>query len=376
MPFGEKTVYYCDSCGGIMAFDTKTQSLKCPNCGNQKEIIDEKTTKEHDIEEYKPTSVSPDDKTTKTMECNGCGAHIEIDQATTALTCPYCGSNIILAAKQLAAIIPDGIRPFQIDKKQVGVIFRKWISGRWLAPNELKNLYQQDKVMGIYLPYWTFDAKMESSYTAMGGRDRRVAYTDSEGKTKYRTETDWYHTSGFVSGFFDDVLIRASITLQGDLMRNIGDFDTKRLVSYSPAYVSGYASEVYTVTFTEARSYAKDEMNYRTQRMIEQDVLRKYDRVRNINMNPLYSDETYKHVLLPVYSTAFGYKGKSYNVLINGETGSISGDYPKSIIKITLLILLAIVILAVVYYFSQRAESGSFSYDFLNNLATSMSFMV
>ena len=53
-------------------------------------------------------------------------------------------------------------------------------------------------------------------------------------------------------------------------------------------------------------------------------------------MNEHYDAETYKHVLLPVYSTAYRYKNKTYTVLINGQTGRVKGEYPKSVAKITL----------------------------------------
>lgn len=349
----DKKIYRCEACGSIKVFDVRSQSLKCPHCGSGEQIVSEATWREHHLEEYVQKNISLDEKQSKTMECNSCGAHIEVEAEKTALSCPYCASNIVLASKQLSSIVPDGIRPFQIEQHQVGAIFQDWLKGRWFAPNALKNLYEQDKVMGIYLPYWTFDAQVRCKYSAMGGRDRQVAYQDSDGKTKYRTETDWYPTSGDVSDFFDDILIRASLTLQADLMNQIGNFNTKAIVNYSPAYLSGYASEVHTVEFKDALVYAKDEMKDRTRKRIEEDVRRSYDHVKDIRMNPIYSNETYKHVLLPVYSTAYAYNGKVYNVLINGETGSIAGDYPKSAVKIALLIIAILIVVAAIYYFSQ-----------------------
>lgn len=349
----DKKVYRCEACGSIKVFDVRSQSLKCPHCGSDEKIVSGVTWREHHLEEYVEKNISSDEKQSKTMECSSCGAHIEVEAEKTAFSCPYCASNIVLASKQLSSIVPDGIRPFQIEQNQVGVIFQDWVKGRWFAPNALKNLYEQDKVMGIYLPYWTFDAKMRCEYSAMGGKDRQVAYQDSDGKTKYRTETDWYPTSGYVSNHFDDVLIRGSLTLQADLMSSIGDFNTKAIVDYSPAYISGYASEVHTVGFKEALTYAKDEMDDQTKELIEEDVLRSFDHVRDIRMHPMYSDETYKHVLLPVYSTAYAYNGKVYNVLINGDTGLVAGDYPKSAVKIALLIIAILIVVAAIYFFSQ-----------------------
>lgn len=73
--------------------------------------------------------------------------------------------------KQEDAIIPDGVLPFQIDRNRVGELFRKWLKGRWMAPGELKHLYQQEKLQGIYLPYWTFDAKADAAIRLRAGAD-------------------------------------------------------------------------------------------------------------------------------------------------------------------------------------------------------------
>lgn len=365
----EKIVHRCDSCGGTMIFDARSQTLKCPNCGNYQEIADERTTREHALHEYEATKVSAQEKHSSTMECSGCGAQIELDERSSAVSCPYCGSSIVLAQRQLSAIVPDGLRPFQIDKNRAAEIFREWIRKRGLAPNELKRLYQQDKMMGIYLPYWTFDAQMNSPYSAMGGEDYQVEYTDSDGNTKYRTETEWYPVSGNVEAFFDDILIRASETLRPDLLRAIGNFNTRALVSYSPAYISGFAAEVHTIEFGQAHSEARSEMDGRTEAMIRSEVLARYDRVRDIRMSPRYTRETYKHILLPLYSTAYAYKGKTFQVLINGETGVIHGDYPKSIVKIALIILAVLIILALIYFFTQQVDAAAFVFDDVQEIA-------
>ena len=64
-----------------------------------------------------------------------------------------------------------------------------------------------------------------------------------------------------------------------------------------------------------------------------------YDTSEVESLTTKYSNVTYKHVLLPLWSSAFGYKGKTYKYLINGETGKVSGDRPYSTIKITLAVV-------------------------------------
>ena len=278
--------YYCQNCGAVMEFDAASQNLKCPSCGNKIEIEnDESKVVEHKLTRHALNSIKPEQKTSTSMECEGCGALVEVDSTSTATTCPYCGSNYVLAKKQMDALIPDGVVPFRIDKVQTGEIYHKWIKGRWLAPNTLKTLYQTDKIQGIYIPYWTFDADIDARYRAMGGEDYEVSYKDDEGEIQTEIRTRWYPTSGHVHNFFDDVLIRASNKLKPNLLNSLV-YNTQNISSYSPDYMSGYCAD-----------------------------------------------------------------GKEYHVLINGQSGVISGEYPKSVFKIAMIIIVIIIIIALAFYY-------------------------
>ena len=358
-------IYYCKNCGGVMEFDVTTQSLKCPNCGTEEKIdANRQAVKEHKLTDYAKRTIKAEEKKSSTMQCPSCGAMVEVEATSTAKECPYCGTPFVLADKQIAAIRPDGVVPFQMDKNKVGDCFRKWMKGRWLAPGELKHLYQQDKLQGIYIPYWTFDADADVDYRAEGGRDRQVTRKDKDGKTYTEVVTDWYPVAGHVNHFFDDVLIHASNHLDESLIEGIEPFNTMDIPAYSPDYLSGYSSEIYTVDLKDAHRAARTRMSAALYSMVEQDVLRRYDHVRSIRMDEHYDAETYKHVLLPVYSTAYRYKNKTYTVLINGQTGRVKGEYPKSVAKITLIILL---VLAIIGMFFLATSGGEEDYGLQKN---------
>lgn len=343
--------YYCTNCGAVMEFDVSSQNLKCPNCGNEIEIEhDESKVAEHQLTKKAINSIKAEEKTSTSMECEGCGALVEVDATSTATVCPYCGSNYVLAKKQMDALVPDGVVPFRIDKVKIGEIYHDWIKSRWLAPNTLKSLYQTDKIQGIYMPFWTFDADVDASYQAMGGEDYEVTYEDSDGKTHTEIKTRWHPTSGHVHNFFDDVLIRASDKLKSNLLNSMV-YNTQNISSFSPDYMSGYCSEIYTVDLDDAHREAINKMENEMRSLCESDVLRRYDRVRGLSMNSSYQNETYKHVLLPVYSTAYYYKDKEYHVLINGQSGVIVGEYPKSAFKIAAIVVAILVIMALIWYF-------------------------
>jgi hypothetical protein len=51
-----------------------------------------------------------------------------------------------------------------------------------------------------------------------------------------------------------------------------------------------------------------------------------------------FSDENWRLVLLPFFLATFMFEGRSYQVLINGQTGKISGQRPVDWTKIWLVI--------------------------------------
>ena len=56
----------------------------------------------------------------------------------------------------------------------------------------------------------------------------------------------------------------------------------------------------------------------------------------------------FKHVLRPVWISAYRYRDKGYRFLSNGQTGEVSGESPKSWWKIGFLVLGVLVVLILV----------------------------
>lgn len=372
MYFGENevlnmadNVYYCNNCGGIMEFDISTQTLKCPNCETQINIENDKNKiVEHTFTKRVAKTIKAVEKQSSTMQCKGCGAKVEVSSDCTATECAYCGASYVLAEKQEDAIVPDGVIPFLIDKRDIKQKYEKWINKRWLAPGKLKKFYETGKMQGIYVPYWTFDADVDCPYTAQGGKERKEKIKKSDGSVTEKIVTDWYHTSGRVKEFFDDVQIHASNNLKPSLIKGVEPFDTKsKLKSYSPEYLSGYSAECYTISLEDAHRDANEKMENELRELVRRDVMRRYDDVKDIRLAPHYKEETYKHVLVPVYSTAFTYNNKNYNVLINGETGRIKGEYPKSPFKIALIVAAIVGLIAAILLLGSSDEKENVSTD-------------
>ena len=342
--------FRCKNCGGMMRFDPKSGNLKCENCGTEEELLKNFTNKRHGINNYENRIKNQISEGKTIVECSSCGATIEMDAFETSQTCPYCDSNIVLSEKAVSVLEPDGMKPFLVDRKEVGQLFSEWIKKRWFAPNVLKTLYQSGKVTGIYLPYWSFDTDADSEYTAEGGIDRTETY-EEDGKIKTRIVTDWYFVRGNVQNEFENVIMRASRTLKDSLIRNLGGFNVEDTIDFASGYLSGYNSEIFKVPMRQGYEESKQIMENRIYNTISSDVLRRYDRVRNIRFDVYWSNEYYRLLLLPVYTMSYSFNGKSYQVLINGESGIMVGEYPKSAVKIAFAVIVAIIIAAAIIYY-------------------------
>lgn len=341
--------FICENCGGTIKFDIKRQKFVCQACKAEKEMeVEQKEVQEYSFEEYK----NREKENTiiegiATAVCSSCGGEVLFEMATTATLCPMCGSSQVSEARQTGGIPPEGVIPFKIDKQDAQEKFRKWVKSRWFAPNNLKKSYGEGKLVGLYIPFWTYDAQVYASYTGQGGKDYQVEGED--GKTT--TETEWTPVVGAVSQFFDDIQICASKKSEAEIIQGISPYNTSQnTVPFSLEYLSGFNAEHYSIKADEGFTKAKQIMREAMQNKAEGSILSKgYNRTRSVSIHMTCSDVKYKHVLLPVWSAVFAYRGKQYRYLINGETGAVSGERPYSAIKIITAIIIALLVTFLVF---------------------------
>lgn len=77
------------------------------------------------------------------------------------------------------------------------------------------------------------------------------------------------------------------------------------------------------------------------------------DEQRINSKDSTYSDITFKHILLPIWTSAYRYKGKVYRFLINARTGEVQGERPWSWIKIGCAILVVVTVIGLIMYFDR-----------------------
>lgn len=362
------STFPCSSCGAELEFAPGTSALKCPHCGTLNDIAptDEK------VEEldYDSTIANLQDQTDTidaiTVHCDSCGATITFDEGVTSQTCPFCGSNVVAARQSMRLLKPKSLLPFSLTADQARTRFGRWLKDLWFAPSDLKRLASVESIalgqgvssasrgtqlVGVYLPFWTFDSRCTTPYTGQRGDDYYV--TVGSGKNR-RTErrTRWSYRSGVVHNAFDDVVTPGSVTLPAKLIDRLGNWDTKDLVPYDDRYLSGFRAESYAIDLPHAFVTAREIMLEAVRQTIRRDIGGDHQRITS--MSPQFSDITFKHVLLPIWVSTFRYKGKLYRFLVNARSGQISGERPYSAWKIAMAVIVGLAIVGVIVFFASQ----------------------
>ena len=170
--------------------------------------------------------------------------------------------------------------------------------------------------------------------------------------TKRVRKTRWYPAAGQVSGFVDDTLIKASHQKAGRIPSKIAFWDLKKLQPFNSGFLSGFVTEKYTIPLNDGHLQSKEVAKGIAETWCRRDIGGDTQRVLSMDMK--LSEETFKHILLPVYVSAYRYSGKEYNFFINGENGQISGTRPYSFWKIFFTVLAVIAVIGVIVLLSKK----------------------
>ena len=148
---------------------------------------------------------------------------------------------------------------------------------------------------------------------------------------------------------------RASASLPRKFSDGLTPWDLSDLVPYRPEYLAGLSAEGYTVPLAQGRAIAHQEMEAVIARDVRRDIGGDVQQIQAMDTD--HSNETFKHILLPVWTAAYRYNGKSYRFVVNGQSGRVVGERPWSVWKIAAAVIAALVALAAFLYL---ADAGGY----------------
>ncbi len=352
----------CPACGAQAEWNPATQKLACPFCGTESPYqIDREHGTVVELDLVKALRELPEEERgwqteRRSVQCQSCRAVMVFDPARVGQNCEFCGSPALVDYQEIRSPIrPQGVLPFRVDASRVRDDVRRWWRSRWFAPGTLAISSLVDTIKSLYIPYWTFDAKVHCPWTAEAGHYYyvNVPGVDAKGRPVMRRErrTRWEPASGAVDTFFDDEAVAGTQGIPLALLQKVEPFPTHEVVSYDTAFLSGHVVEHYQVVLLDAAQKSAEQMQAKLFVLCARQI--PGDTYRNLQIFPQYSGKTFKHILVPVWLLKYDFGSKPYQVIVNGYTGTIAGKHPFSFWKIALLILVAVLAALVVVALNQ-----------------------
>ena len=346
----------CTHCGASLVFSPGTDSLSCPYCGTANAIPTTGDSVQEQDYESQLAKLSADQPTIEILavHCNVCGAESTLKPNVTAAKCPFCGSGIVATGRSKKLIKPQGLLPFHITRTDANGRFGRWIGGLWFAPNNLKHQAESAGLDGVYLPCWTYDCIADTQYTGQRGEYYWTTETYStyeNGKPITRTrqvrKIRWWPASGAVTDPFNDLLVMASHSLPRKQLDRLEPWDLENLCPYGDEYLSGFACQSYEINLPDGFQTAKQMMQPTIDGSIRGDI--GGDEQQIDSKDSAYHDISYKHILLPVWISAYRYRDKTFRFLVNARTGEVQGERPISWVKVMMLVVFILAALVLIW---------------------------
>lgn len=287
---------------------------------------------------YAP-GMSPD---SQLRACPHCGAHVSLPPGQLSQTCAFCDSPLVAWDGKQEPV--DLVAPFVLDRRQASERLRTHLRASFWAPGKIRRL-DPDDLRGVLVPFYCYDATAHSRYEGRVGIYwyRTETYTTVvNGKVQTRTrtvrETDWHPISGTHVASYDDHLVSGSTGLPEDEANELEPFDLGQARPFDPALVAGWPAELPDIGHAQAAATANQELAELENRAIR-DFLPGDENAGVTNQTEMEVSDV-RLVLLPVWMAAYQHKGKALRLLVNGQTGEVVGQVPKSWFKIAGFVLL------------------------------------
>lgn len=285
-----------------------------------------------------------------TLSCGQCGATL-VFEGVRSQNCPYCASpNFVERPAVAERPDPTFVVTFTGDDKVARRHLDAWLKSRSLFSDGRIKRARVEALRAVYLPAYLYSAVSVSDYSAMIGEDYQetetYTTTDSEGNTRTETRTvtrtEHRALAGRYRGYVADVVVSASAGLSNTELEAVEPFDLKQLRRFSPALVAGWITEEYSRGADECMQLSRGEASGQIGSRLG--PFMPGDRYSDLSFKTTVQWESMEPVLVPVWVLAVRYRDDKppLRVVMNGQSGKVTGDVPLSIWKI--LITIAVVV--------------------------------
>lgn len=324
----ESLGYKCPNCNGDIQFSAKDQRFLCEYCNSsftEQEMKSIAARQEQQIQERPAEEVQTDSEFTEQMSvysCDSCGATIMADENTAATFCYYCHNPVILKGRVSGEYRPSYVLPFQIDRETAINHFKEFCKKKRFLPRDFLSAGQQEKIVGLYVPFWVTDVNVSAEMDALGKQVRSWTSGDY-----HYTETKEYALARKA-----DILIRGlpadgASHIDDSLMEAVEPYDYQAVRPFEMQYLSGFLAEKYDVNMAAMFPRVQKRAVQASDQLVRK-TMTGYSSVSVTRSDIKIMSTKWEYMLLPVWFMTYKYKEKIYEFALNGQTAKFVGTPP------------------------------------------------
>jgi hypothetical protein len=251
------------------------------------------------------------------VSCQSCGGAVAMPAGAPHPRCLFCGSEAVLASRTESFEAPGTFLPFEVAPDAAQEVFRDKAQASIWYPGDLRDARLD--LDPLLLPAWVWSGQVETHWAALVRAGTRSGKRPETGQQAKR-----------VSG----VLVPSSSAITRGELNAIAPFSGNNAFIFR-AEQAVAPFELGKLTRSAARQAACDALASQHRAELSRAV-----HAVKFAGSHLFRDLEGTPVLLPVYVGAYRRRGKLHRVVINGQTGAITGEFPKSWLRIGCAVLL------------------------------------
>jgi hypothetical protein len=244
---------------------------------------------------------------------------------------------------------PEQVVPYAISPQTLAGVLEHWATGGWFRPDDLKASTLAQRARRYFIPLWLVDGRIEGAFRADVGFDYQVVssqdrYREGAGWSSQQvqeTRVRWEPRAGRVSRAYENVVAPA-LDDHRAVMSRLGEYNLSQRAPYNPEVVQD--SVVRIPTLEPQAAWPGAETAFVRTAQAETQQAAGADHVRDFTIQAEYRDLNWTLLLLPAYVTWYREAGHTWPILVNGQSGRVSGARLASARKanVTALVLGAI----------------------------------
>ena len=327
----ESLAYKCPNCSADLKFDAATQTFTCDFCSSSftKAEMDEIAAKQEELAaaERPEEEIRTDEEFaehTSIYSCDSCGATIMADDTTAATFCYYCHNPVILRGRVSGDYRPSYVLPFQIDREQAIRHFQDWCKRHKFLPGDFLSAAQQEKITGLYVPFWVTDCDLNAEMDALGKKVRSWTSGDY-----HYTETREYALTRKAKVVLRGLPADGASHIDDELMEAVEPFDYRQVQPFAMQYLSGFLAERYDMNMAAMFPRIQKRAVQASDQLLRSSM-KNYTTVSVTRSDIKVMSTNWEYMLLPVWFMTYKYRDKVYEFALNGQTAKFVGEPPVS----------------------------------------------